>query len=178
MAVEPTELFNGTGYRTTQSKNIFLLRKTTSYFFFFLLAFLTCFILILAININSEMLIFLIPILALPFINDGWKFPSKMVFDSNNDLLALYRPFFIKRLINYDQINDISVSHTVKSASTSPFEEGNKDITYRIYLELGNDKIFRLLKIKSRKEISKEIKKLTDFIQHRIKLSHAIPTDS
>ncbi len=178
MAVDHNQILSTFGYQAIEESHQVVITTKPPYFFFAVLAIIVPFVVAFALIGSAEMLILLIPVLALPFIHDSWKFPSTVHFDSKEKLLSVSRPFFIKAQLAYNEIKDVSISVTSQYAGTSPFEEGNKDITYRIYLELGGDKVIRLLKIKSRKDISEDIKKLTDFVQNLINPTNGIFTDA
>jgi len=169
MAINPSGIFGETPYKLSRTNNLLYITTKSSYLFYIILFILLPFILIISISITLEFLIFLIPILSLPFINDGWKFPSRVKFDSNHRIVTLFRPFFLWRTMDYKEINNVVVSKTVQSSGTSPFEDGNKDFIYRIYLLLNNDHSYRLIKIKTRKEIPEKINGIIEFIQQLIK---------
>ncbi len=168
MAVGHNQMLADFGYQSAESPSNLIITTRPPLLFFFLLFIIVPFLIGLAFIGNAEILILLLPILALPFINDSWKFPSKISFDSENRLLTLTRPLLLKIQVPYNEIKDVSVSVTTLSAGTSPFEEGNKDIIYRVYLEIGEDRVMRLLKLKSRKDIAEDIKTLTDYIHKKI----------
>lgn len=162
MAIASTEILTNFGYQAKEERDNVIISSTPPVFLFAILGLITPFIMFLGFTVNADFLILLIPILALPFIHDSWKFPSRINFDSNEKLLSLSRPLFLKIKLAYKEIKSVSVSMTSQSAGTSPFEEGNREIIYRIYLELREGRPIRLLKIKSRKEIPSEINELTD----------------
>ena len=176
MAVEQHQLLSSFGYQAKEGTDTVVITSRPPFFFFVILGIVIPFIAFMAYVGSADFLILLIPILALPFIHDSWKFPSNINFDSKKKLLSLRSPLFVKANFAYDDIKNVSVSTTSQSAGVSPFEEGNKDIIYRVYIELGGNRAIRLLKLKSRKEMSEDIKKITEYILYRMRPSDAIST--
>ena len=117
-------------------------------------------------------------LIGMPLVYDDWKFPKKVDFDYHNNLLKIKQSIFRKFEISYENINDIFLEHEVLRGQVSRFQEGNKDYVYKFFLKSKNGKVYRLISLKTRKDIMPQVQDLKKLLNYSSKLEDSNLNDN
>lgn len=105
-----------------------------------------------------------------PLINRGWKYPLAIVFDRAEQFLTIERGVLFKtyKLFQMDHIDEIAVHRVSKASEVNPFTDGDKEHIY-VFSMLEKDKSYQLIRLVSRKNIDKNAKSFSSYLNRMIK---------
>ncbi|MEL7147983.1 MAG: hypothetical protein AAFO69_16535 [Bacteroidota bacterium] len=105
-----------------------------------------------------------------PLINRGWRYPLAIVIDRVEHFLTIERGVLFKtyKLFEMDHINEIAVHRVSKATEVNPFTDGDKEHVY-IFSMLQNEKSHQLMRLVSRKNIDKNAKSFSSYLNRMIR---------
>ena len=105
-----------------------------------------------------------------PLINRGWKYPLAIVIDRVEHFLTIERGVLFKsyKLFQTDHIDEIAVHRVSKATEVNPFTDGEKEHVY-IFSMMQNDKAHYLMRFVSRKNIDKNAKSFSSYLNRMVK---------